>query len=37
VPDSEDVEQQLTTKVEKYLFGYGEIKKEKTYSISKDG
>lgn len=34
---SEDVEQQLTTKVEKYLFGYGEIKKEKTYSISKDG
>lgn len=34
---SEEVEQQLTTKVEKYLFSYGEIKKKKTYSISKDG
>ena len=27
---SEEVEQQLTTKVEKYLFSYGEIKKKKT-------
>jgi len=35
--NSEQVEEQLTTKVEKYLFGYKEIKKEKTYSYSKDG
>ncbi len=34
---SEEVEQQLTSKVENYLFGYKEIKKKKTYSISKDG
>ena len=34
---SEQVEQQLTTEVEKYLFGYKEIKKKKTYSYSKDG
>lgn len=34
---SEQVEQQLTTEVEKYLFGFKEIKKQKTYSYSKDG
>lgn len=34
---SEEVEQQLTTKVERYLFSYEEIDKTKTYSESKDG
>jgi len=34
---SEEVEEQLTSKVEKYLFGYKEIKKAKTYSYSKNG
>lgn len=34
---SEEIEQQLTTEVEKYLFSYKEIKKKKTYSNSKDG
>jgi multidrug efflux pump subunit AcrB/outer membrane protein TolC len=34
---SEEVEQQLTSKVEKYLFSYEEIDKTKTYSESKDG
>ncbi len=34
---SREVEQQLTSKVENYLFGYKEIKKKKTYSYSKDG
>jgi len=31
------VEEQLTDKVEKYLFGLKEIKKKKTYSVSKEG
>ncbi|MBU0691207.1 efflux RND transporter permease subunit [bacterium] len=31
---SQQVEEQLTTKVENYLFGYKEVKKAKTYSIS---
>ena len=34
---SEEVEEQLTTKVEKYLFSYEEIDKTETYSESKDG
>ena len=34
---SSEVEAQLTTAVERYLFSYKEIKKEKTYSQSKDG
>ncbi len=34
---SKQVEEQLAKKVENYLFSYKEIKKEKTYSISKDG
>ncbi|MDD4191191.1 MAG: efflux RND transporter permease subunit, partial [Mangrovibacterium sp.] len=34
---SEQVEEQLTSKVEKYLFSFKEIKKKDTYSISKDG
>ncbi|MGV8094406.1 MAG: efflux RND transporter permease subunit [Mangrovibacterium sp.] len=34
---SEEVEEQLTSKVEKYLFSFKEIKKKDTYSISKDG
>jgi len=31
------VEEQLTTKVENYLFGLKEVNKQKTYSISKEG
>jgi multidrug efflux pump subunit AcrB/outer membrane protein TolC len=34
---SSEVEEQLTTAVERYLFSFKEIKKEKTYSQSKDG
>jgi multidrug efflux pump subunit AcrB/outer membrane protein TolC len=34
---SKEVEEQVTNKVENYLFGYKEIKKRKTYSYSKDG
>ncbi|SFU46507.1 Multidrug efflux pump subunit AcrB [Pustulibacterium marinum] len=34
---SEEVEAQLTSKVEKYLFSYNEVDKAKTYSYSKDG
>ncbi|MEL7586181.1 MAG: efflux RND transporter permease subunit [Prolixibacteraceae bacterium] len=34
---SEEVAEQLTSKVEKYLFSFKEIKKKDTYSISKDG
>ncbi|MGE4568860.1 MAG: efflux RND transporter permease subunit, partial [Bacteroidales bacterium] len=34
---SEEVENQLSQAVEKYLFGYKEIKKKKTYSVSKEG
>ena len=33
---SEQVEEQLTKKVEQYLFQYEEVVKEKTYSISKE-
>ena len=33
----EEIEQQLTSKVEEYLFGYNEINKKKTRSISKNG
>lgn len=32
-----EVEEQLTKKVENYIFSYREIKKSKTYSYSKDG
>lgn len=34
---SEEVEDQLTSKVENYIFGYEEVKKAKTHSISKEG
>lgn len=34
---SEEVEAQLTTVVENYIFGYSEVKKAKTYSQSKEG
>ena len=34
---SQQVEEQLTTEVERYLFSFKEIKKEKTYSYSRDG
>ena len=34
---SAEVEEQLTSKVEKYLYGFQEIKKKDTYSVSKDG
>lgn len=33
---SAKVEDQLTTKVENYLFGFNEVDKEKTYSLSRD-
>jgi len=33
---SEQVEEQLTKKVEKYLFQYEEVNKAKTYSVSKE-
>jgi multidrug efflux pump subunit AcrB len=33
---SQQVEEQLTTKVENYLFGYKEVNKKKTYSISEE-
>lgn len=33
---SEQVEEQLTKKVEKYLFSYEEVNKAKTYSVSKE-
>ncbi len=32
-----EVENQLTQEVEKYLFGFKEIKRRKTYSVSRDG
>jgi multidrug efflux pump subunit AcrB/outer membrane protein TolC len=35
--NAEEVEEQLTTKVEKYLFSFKEINKAKTYSHSKNG
>ncbi len=34
---SEEVEKQLTTVVENYIFGYQEVKKAKTYSYSREG
>lgn len=34
---SEQVEKQLTSKVEEYIFGYNEVDKKKTYSYSRDG
>lgn len=34
---SAEVEKQLTTVVENYIFGYQEIKKAKTYSYSREG
>lgn len=34
---SVEVEEQLTTAVERYLFSFKEIRKDKTYSQSKDG
>ncbi len=34
---SAEVEKQLTKPLEKYLFSYKEIKKDRTFSISKDG
>ncbi|WNJ17430.1 efflux RND transporter permease subunit [Pontibacter sp. G13] len=34
---SEQVEDQLATKVEQFLFGFKEVNREKTYSISKEG
>lgn len=35
--NSSEVEQQLTEKVERYIFGFEEVDKEKTYAISKEG
>ena len=34
---SHEVEEQLTKKVENYIFGYNEINKEETYSYSREG
>ena len=34
---SQEVEEQLTSTVENYIFGYEEVKKEKTHSISQEG
>ena len=34
---SEQVEEQLTKPLEKFLFTYTEVKREKTYSMSRDG
>tara|TARA_B100001146_G_scaffold127095_1_gene111527 strand:- start:1985 stop:5098 length:3114 start_codon:yes stop_codon:yes gene_type:complete len=34
---AEEVETQLTSKLEKYLFSFNEVDKTKTYSYSKDG
>ena len=34
---STEIEKQLTKPLEEYLFSYKEVKKDKTYSISKDG
>ena len=35
--NSQEVEEQLTAKVEKFLFSYNEVDKEKTYSYSRNG
>jgi len=34
---SEKVEEQLTSKVESFLYGFQEVNREKTYTISKEG
>lgn len=34
---SDQVEEQMTTKVEQYLFSFNEVNKAKTYSYSRDG
>ena len=34
---SEQVEDQLATKVESFLYGFKEVNREKTYSISREG
>ncbi|WP_332368701.1 efflux RND transporter permease subunit [Spirosoma telluris] len=34
---SRQVEEQLATKVESFLYGFKEVNREKTYSISKEG
>ncbi|MBX2900280.1 MAG: efflux RND transporter permease subunit [Cyclobacteriaceae bacterium] len=35
--NSEQVEDQLATKVESFLYGFAEVNREKTYSISREG
>lgn len=35
--NSQQVEEQLATKVESFLYGFEEVNREKTYSISKEG
>lgn len=35
--NSAQVEDQVTRKLEQYLFGYAEVRKEKTYSTTRDG
>lgn len=35
--NSEQVEEQLATKVESFLYGFQEVNREKTYAISKEG
>ena len=35
--NSKEVEQEFTSKVEEYLFGFNEVDKTKTYSYSQDG
>ncbi len=35
--NSQQVEEQLATKVESFLYGFQEVNREKTYSISKEG
>ncbi|AUD02754.1 efflux RND transporter permease subunit [Spirosoma pollinicola] len=35
--NSAQVEDQVTRKIEQYLFGYAEVRKEKTYSTTRDG
>jgi len=35
--NSAQVEDQVTRKIEQYLFGYAEVRKDKTYSTTRDG
>lgn len=35
--NSAQVEEQVAKKIEQYLFGYSEVRKDKTYSTSRDG